>query len=183
MLLLTLAAGANRYAIDVARVVEVIPKVELRAVPHAPVFVAGLLNYRGEVVPVLDLCLLLGIAASQDRLSTRIILVDDTPGSHNHQNRGDDIVHDEIGYSSSKQKPRPNLLGLVAERVNDLAYVLPEQIIPTPVVLPAAPYLGAIVHTDQGIVQLIAVEQIQTALQSSYSGRAVVSDLNPDVDH
>ena len=81
MLLLTLAAGANRYAIDVARVVEVIPKVELRAVPHAPVFVAGLLDYRGKVVPVLDLCLLLGIAASQDRLSTRIILVDDTPSS------------------------------------------------------------------------------------------------------
>jgi chemotaxis-related protein WspB len=180
MLLLTLTAGANRYAIDVARVVEVIPRVELRTVPHAPVFVAGLLGYRGKVVPVLDLCLLLGVAASQDCLSTRIILVDDASGDHNRQNQGDNIVHDEIGESSLKQKPGPNLLGLVAEHVNDLAYVLPEQITPTPLILPDVPYLGAIVQTDQGIVQLIVVEQIRaTVLQSSYSGRALVSDLNP----
>jgi chemotaxis-related protein WspB len=179
MLLLTLTAGANRYAIDVARVVEVIPRVELRSVPHAPAFVAGLLGYRGEIVPVLDLCLLLGVAASQDCLSTRIILVDDASGDHNRQSRCDNIVHDEIGESSLKQKPGPNLLGLVAEHVNDLAYVLPEQIIPTPLILPEVPYLGAIVQTNQGIVQLIVVEQIQAAvLQSSYSGRVLVSDLN-----
>ena len=180
MLLLTLTAGANRYAIDVARIVEVIPRVELRAVPHAPVFVAGLLGYRGKIVPVLDLCLLLGVAASQDCLSTRIILVDDASADHNRQNQGDDIVHDEIGESSLKPKPGPNLLGLVAEHVNDLAYVLPEQITPTPLILPEVAYLGAIIQTDQGIVQLIVVEQIQAAvLQSSYSGRAVASDLNP----
>ena len=58
MLLLTLKAGANRYAIDVARVIELVPRVELRAIPHAPPFLAGLLGYRGKVIPVIDLGLL-----------------------------------------------------------------------------------------------------------------------------
>src|SRR5580693_10375802 len=90
MLLLTLTAGANRYAIDVTRVVELVPRVELRAIPHAPVFLAGLLGYRGTVIPVIDLGLLLGGAPCRDCLSTRIILVDDTPDDHNRskQDRG-----------------------------------------------------------------------------------------------
>src|SRR4051812_23556435 len=83
MLLLTFTAGANRFAVDVARVVELVPKVELRPIPHAPAFLAGLLGYRGRVVPVIDLGLLLGASACPDRLSTRIILVNDAPGDHN----------------------------------------------------------------------------------------------------
>ena len=59
MLLLTFKAGANRYAIDVARVIELVPRVELRTIPHAPPFLAGLLGYRGKVIPVIDLGLLL----------------------------------------------------------------------------------------------------------------------------
>ena len=59
MLLLSLKAGANRYAIDVMRVIELVPRVELRTIPHAPPFLAGLLGYRGKVIPVLDLGLLL----------------------------------------------------------------------------------------------------------------------------
>ena len=79
MLLLTLKAGVNRYAIDVARVIEVVPNVELRTVPHAPSFLTGLLVYRGKVIPVLDLGQLLGSNPCRDCLSTRIILVNDGP--------------------------------------------------------------------------------------------------------
>ena len=59
MLLLILKAGANRYAIDVARIIELVPRVDLRTIPHAPSFLAGLLGYRGSVIPVIDLGLLL----------------------------------------------------------------------------------------------------------------------------
>ena len=86
MLLLTFTAGLNRYAVDVARVIELVPRVELRPIPHAPAFLAGLLGYRGKVVPVIDLGLLLDVAPCQDRLSTRIILVDDSPDDHNRGN-------------------------------------------------------------------------------------------------
>ena len=61
------------------------------------------------------------------------------------------------------RKPDLALLGLVAEHVNDLTYARPEQIIPAPVSLPQTPYLGAMIQTDQGIVQLIVVEHVRAA--------------------
>jgi chemotaxis-related protein WspB len=161
MLLLTFTAGANRYAVDVARVVEVVPRVELRPVPHAPAFLAGLLGYRGKVVAVIELGVLLDAPPCPDRLSTRIILVNAKPGDHNHRNPN---RHDSAKLSGlAPSDPDLEILGLVAERVSDLITVRPEQVSPPAVQLPRAPYLGAIVQTDEGIVQLIAVETLREA--------------------
>ena len=162
MLLLTFTAGANRYAVDVARVVELVPRVELRPVPHAPAFLAGLLGYRGKVVPVIDLSVLLGGPPCPDRLSTRIILVNAAPGDHNRRIGSRRLGR---GRGSTPADPDPDLdiLGLVAEQVSDLITVRPEQVSPPAVQLPQAPYLGAIVQTDEGIVQLIAVEKLREA--------------------
>ena len=95
MLVLTFRVAEVPYAVAVRRVVEVVPRVGLRALPHAPGHLAGLLRYRGGVVPVVDLGLLMGGAACRDRLDTRIILVD-------AGRRGGGLV------------------GLVAERVDDV---------------------------------------------------------------
>ncbi len=148
MLILTFKAGGNRYAVDVARVVELVPRVELRTIPHAPGFLAGLLGYRGQVVPVIDLGLLLGAGPCPDRLSTRIILVNHAADDHN-QSEGD-----RVG----------KLLGLIAEQVSDLTRVQPEQVVPAPVHLPEAPYLDTIARTDQGFVPLIEVSKLSLVL-------------------
>jgi chemotaxis-related protein WspB len=164
MLLLTFTAGANRYAVDVARVVELVPRVELRVVPHAPAFLAGLLGYRGKVVPVIDLGLLLGAAPCQDRLSTRIILVNDAPGGHNRLEEDRGRPAGEPGRPRSDQDRDGHLLGLIAEQVSDLAQVRPEQVVPAPMHLPQAPYLDAIAQTDQGFVPLIAPEKLSSVM-------------------
>jgi chemotaxis-related protein WspB len=172
MLLLTFTVGPNRYAVDVKRVIEVLPRVDLVAIPHAPAVLTGLLEYRGSVVPVLDLALLLGSAPCQDCLSTRIILVDDTVRDHNLQYQDQDASRGQLETRQANRKSDPSFLGLVAEHVSDLTYVQPEQIKPAPVLLPQAPYLGAIIQTDHGIVQLIVVEQVRLAsIQSSYPGQ------------
>ena len=172
MLLLTFTAGANRYAVDVTRVVELVPRVELQLIPHAPTFLAGLLGFRGKVVPVIDLGLLLDVGPCRDCLSTRIILVNDSPVNHNRWNQDREGSREETRELRANPKLAPNLLGLVAEHVSDLTYVRPEQIIPAPIRLPQTPYLGPIVQTDQGIVQLIVVEKIREAsLQSSDLGQ------------
>ena len=59
MLLLTFTAGANRYAIDVDAGRRARAQGRASSIPHAPAFLAGLLGYRGNVVPVIDLGLLL----------------------------------------------------------------------------------------------------------------------------
>jgi chemotaxis-related protein WspB len=165
MLLLTFTAGANRYAIDVARVVEVVPRVELRKISHAPAYLAGLLSYRGKVVPVIDLGLLLDVAPCRDCLSTRIILVNDAPDDHNRAKQD----REDTESRRANRKQHLNFLGLVAERVSDLTDVRPDQIVPIPVCLPQTPYMGAIVQSDQGIVQLIVVEKVREAALSSLS--------------
>jgi purine-binding chemotaxis protein CheW len=47
--------GGRPCAIPCEHVVEIIPRVELDHVPHAPAEVLGVINLRGRVVPVVDL--------------------------------------------------------------------------------------------------------------------------------
>ncbi len=75
MLFLTFQLGADRYALEAARVIEVLAMVELRKIAGAPVGTAGEFDYRGAAVPVLDLCQLALGRSSNHRLSTRILLL------------------------------------------------------------------------------------------------------------
>jgi chemotaxis-related protein WspB len=163
MLLLTFTAGSKRYAIDVSRVVEVLPKLELRPFPHAPAILAGVLSYRSKVVPVFDLGLLLDTAPCQNLLSSRLILVSAAPRD---QNRGNADPAQPDDRSRSEPSRAPALLGLLADNVNDLTYIRPEQVISAPVQLPNAPYLDTIVRTDHEIIPLITVQKIRDYLLS-----------------
>jgi len=160
MLLLTFAVGDEPYGVDVADVIEVVPRVGLRAVPHAPGFVAGLLSYRGKVVPVVDLGLLLGSSASSDRLSTRIILVNSSGAG---QNRGDEDAR---------------LAGLIAERVIDLTTIDRSQVEPAPVALPRAPYLASVARLDRGFVPMIAVDRLASVIRPDPSDETPSSPIN-----
>ena len=164
MLILTFTAGGNRYGVDVAQVVELVPRVELRQIPRAPGFLAGFLGYRGQVVPVIDLGLLLGAGPCPDRLSTRIILVKAEPGDHNQSE--DDRVGpvEEPGSLTVNEDPDKGLLGLIAEQVGDLTRVQPEKVVPAPVSLPQTPYLDTIAQTDQGFVPLIGVSKLSLVM-------------------
>jgi chemotaxis-related protein WspB len=137
MLLLVVRVAGDAYAVEAARVVEVVPRLELRTLPHAPEALAGLFRYRGRMVPVIDLGILLGSHPSPCFLSTRIILVD---------------------------KPLPaegmSKVGLIAERVSDVRRIDDDRIIAPPSILGRNPYLGSIVSTDSGLVPLIDIERV-----------------------
>src|SRR5207248_4601981 len=75
MLVLTFHIGADRLALDIRQVREVVPRVKLQPVTGAPPWLAGLLVYRGQVIPVLDLHRLVGAGECPPHLSSRIILV------------------------------------------------------------------------------------------------------------
>jgi chemotaxis-related protein WspB len=180
MLLLTLRAGTNRYAIDVTRVVELAPRVELRSIPHAPVFLAGLLSYRGRVIPVIDLGLLMGGSSCSDCLSTRIILVNDASDDLSHGDDADDESIDRDRRMQSDSMPDSTLLGLIGEHVSDLTSVRPETIVASPIQLEQVPFLNSIVQTKDGILQLITVERIRETLRRGHIlNKGIASD--PDL--
>jgi chemotaxis-related protein WspB len=137
MLLLVFRVAGNPYAVEAARVVEVVPRIELRALPHAPEALAGLFRYRRQMVPVIDLGILLGDRACPCLLSTRIILVDEP----------------SLAQQGAK-------VGLLAEHVIDVRQVEDGQILAPPPPLGQNPYLGSIVSTELGLVPLIAIERV-----------------------
>ena len=75
MLLLLFETSDGRYALDSRHVVEIIPLLLPKKIPGAPEYVSGIINYRGQAVPVFDLCVLAGGAPCRLYYSSRTILV------------------------------------------------------------------------------------------------------------
>ena len=137
MLLLQFQAGNDRYGLDASRVIEVVPLVVFRPLPHADPCVAGLFNYRGTMVPVIDLTALLTGASSRPLFSTRIILTD------------------YPDHDGGRQ-----VLGLVAERVTETVPCEAEQLQPAGIAVDGAPYLGDLFLHPEGIIQRVDIERL-----------------------
>jgi len=63
------------YAVDVSPVEEILRMAEITQVPHAPSFVEGIMNFRGNVMPVIDLRKRLGLPTTERTKNTRIMAV------------------------------------------------------------------------------------------------------------
>jgi purine-binding chemotaxis protein CheW len=71
----TLGIGDERFAIPVERVREILQLQPIARMPNAPACFLGMIDVRGQGVPVVDLRLKLGLERSQDSESTRIIVL------------------------------------------------------------------------------------------------------------
>lgn len=67
--------AGEHYAVDVSPVEEILRMAEITEVPHAPSFVEGIMNFRGNVMAVIDLRRRLGLSASEHTKNTRIMAV------------------------------------------------------------------------------------------------------------
>jgi purine-binding chemotaxis protein CheW len=68
--------GDVRYAIGIASVREIVNPSALTLLPHAPDAVAGVIDHRGEVVPIVDLRVRFGLPAARDPRRAKWILID-----------------------------------------------------------------------------------------------------------
>jgi chemotaxis signal transduction protein/ABC-type nitrate/sulfonate/bicarbonate transport system substrate-binding protein/CheY-like chemotaxis protein len=73
---LSFIAGNGEFAFNVSGVKEITEMKPVTVVPHAPAFVKGVINLRGEIVPIIDLGYRLGMAASEYNKHARIIIVE-----------------------------------------------------------------------------------------------------------
>lgn len=73
---LTFTLRAETFAVPVTQVKEILDSVPLTRVPQMPVFVAGVINLRGRVVPVIDLRLRFGFAGAQETRDTCIVILE-----------------------------------------------------------------------------------------------------------
>ncbi|MBA7707606.1 Chemotaxis protein CheW [subsurface metagenome] len=53
--LVTFRLGDEKYGIDIMDVQEIVRDQEIRAIPNAPLYIAGILNLRGSIIPIINL--------------------------------------------------------------------------------------------------------------------------------
>ena len=73
---LTFTLADEVFAVDVARVREILEMPSITKVPQVPEFMRGVINLRGCVVPVIDLRLKFGMKETAQTVNTCIIVVE-----------------------------------------------------------------------------------------------------------
>ncbi len=73
---LTFTLGAEEYGLQILKVREIIGYMEITGVPRAPHDVRGVINLRGQVVPVVDMRARFGMEAIEVTEQTCIIVVE-----------------------------------------------------------------------------------------------------------
>lgn len=136
MLVLLFHIGEVKYIIRCDRIREIAPLVALKEVPHAPAYFSGYFNYRGTIVPVIDLCQLIQNTPCRLRLSTRIILVDYRRHASSH------------------------ILGLIAERVTEAVKKPDDAFVSGGIRSRKAPYLGGIVMEGEEMIQYLELDRL-----------------------
>jgi purine-binding chemotaxis protein CheW len=67
--------GVDRFAADLASVAEVGRVPDITRIPGVPSWLAGVANWRGRILPILDLRRLLGAQAAQPSRSSRLLVL------------------------------------------------------------------------------------------------------------
>jgi purine-binding chemotaxis protein CheW len=105
---LTFKLDEEVFALDVAKVREILDFTKVTKVPQTPDFMRGVINLRGSVVPVMDLRLKFGMSATEKTVNTCVIVVEM-------------VIEGET-----------MVLGVLADSVQEVIDLEPEQIEPAP---------------------------------------------------
>ncbi|HVP39744.1 MAG TPA: chemotaxis protein CheW [Candidatus Saccharimonadales bacterium] len=130
--------GQEEYAVDILCVKEIIRVAHVTPVPNAPPHVRGVLNLRGQVIPVVCLRQRLGMEPGEPTSRTRI-LVTDLP---------------------------PHTLGFAVDSVTEVIRVPREQIDPPPEAGPrgrAEPYVEGVAKLDSRLLLILDLARLLTA--------------------
>ena len=73
---LTFKLDEEVFALDVAKVREILEYTNITKVPQTPDFMRGVINLRGSVVPVIDLRLKFGMTSTEQTVNTCIIVTE-----------------------------------------------------------------------------------------------------------
>ena len=105
---LTFKLGNEIFATDVAKVREVLDLTAITQIPRTPEFMAGVINLRGSVVPVVDLRLCFEMTRTVSTRNTCIVVV-------------------EVMLENE-----PTVIGALADSVEEVIDLEPDQIQPAP---------------------------------------------------
>lgn len=132
--LISFEVGKEEYGLEILRVKEVIRIREITGLPRAPSFVKGIINLRGDVIPIIDLRDRFGLEHREYTSTTRVIVVD------------------------VDQK----LVGMVVDAASQVVRVPADQIEPPPPIVGglSAEYIKAVCKLDERLIILLNIDRI-----------------------
>ncbi len=124
------------YAVDISHARTIIPFQPVTRVPHTPDFVEGVINNRGQVVPVVDLRKRFALAKKDADIEAKIIVM-------------------VVGKDT---------VGMIVDAVTDVIKIPRSKIEPTPPVMNniEAQYIAGIANLDDTLVVLLRMDRVLT---------------------
>ena len=67
--------GAVDFALDIMRIKEIVKPLKITIIPKAPRFIEGVINLRGNIIPIVDLRKRFGVKIPESPLSSERIII------------------------------------------------------------------------------------------------------------
>ena len=150
--MINFTVGGDEYAVEIQKVREVINFREITQLPKAPSFVKGIINLRGEVIPVIDLREKFGLSHEGYSPLTNVVIV-------------------EIGRKA---------VGVVVDNVRHVIRVSPSDLSPSPPFIGglSGRYVNGVAKLGERLIVVLDMDRILTvpemieldAMQTSVGG-------------
>lgn len=107
---LSFIINKEHYAVNVEKVLEVLQEEHITPVPNAPEFIRGIINFRGEIVPVFETRIRFNLPPREENETFNIIVLDISEGTEIFRIGAIvDKVKDVISIGDEDIKPVPNM--------------------------------------------------------------------------
>jgi purine-binding chemotaxis protein CheW len=135
--IISFKVGDEEYGLEILSVREVIRIKEITKLPKAPDFVTGVINLRGDVIPIIDLRKKFGLSFREYSEMTRVIVVE----------------------------VERKLMGMVVDSVSHVIRIGQDQIVPPPTLVGgiSADYIRGVGKLDERLIVLLNIGKILTS--------------------
>jgi purine-binding chemotaxis protein CheW len=139
--LVTFQLGEELYGVNIMDVKEIVRVQEIRSIPNAPVYVEGIFNLRGEIIPIINL---------HKRFHLKKIL----------NSEEDELLSGFVIIDIDGMK-----LGVIIDRVSRVVTIEREDIQPPPQMLSGigAEYIKGVVRQEHGYLIILNIRDLFNA--------------------
>jgi purine-binding chemotaxis protein CheW len=156
---LTFKLGDEVFATDVAKVREVLDFTTITKIPRTPEFMSGVINLRGNVVPVVDLRLCFEMSKTEKTVNTCVVVVE--------------MMLDG----------EPTVIGALADSVEEVIDLEPEHIEPAPKIGTQirTDFIKGMGKRDSQFIMILDIDRIFSAEELSAVRNAELSNPAAEV--
>ena len=135
--LVSFRIGTEEYGVSIMKVQEIIRMQEITKVPQMPVFIEGIINLRGNVIPIVDLRKRFNLPSVERTGETRIVVV----------------------------SVRERVMGIVVDGVSEVLRLSDEQIEPPPPAVSniGREYIKGVGKLEKRLLILLDIDRILTS--------------------